>query len=93
MKGLSKKISKQYDEELFNILVKILREDIELGEINITRDSEFREGLKMDDLKIYELYYACHEKLDVPMPKKLYQFKEVGEYMDYIAEEELFNRR
>jgi hypothetical protein len=95
MKDLSKKINPEFEKKIFEDLVKILRKNVGINEkTEITRNSDFRIDLRMGEQEIGYFNEVIKQDLGITIVRRLNRIKTtVGDYMDYIAEEEIFNMR
>ena len=70
---------------MFEQIKKIVAENLNVEEENITPESSFKEDLKADSLDLFEMVMALEEELDLEIPSEdLEQLETVKDVMTYI---------
>ena len=70
---------------MFEQIKKIVAENLNVEEENITPESSFKEDLKADSLDLFELVMALEEEYGVEIPSEdLEKITTVGAVMDYL---------
>ena len=70
---------------MFEQIKKIVAENLNVEEENITLESSFKEDLKADSLDLFEMVMALEEEFDMEIPSEdLEQLETVKDVMDYI---------
>lgn len=71
-------------------IADIIREQLNLDDIEITEDTSFKDDLQADSLDLFELVMAFEEEYGIEIPSEdLEQFATVGDVMDYIKAQDL----
>ena len=72
---------------MFEKLVAIIEEQLNVEGVEITMDSDFKKDLNADSLDLFELVMALEEEFNVEIPsEKLESFTTVGSVVDYMKE-------
>ena len=72
---------------MFEKLVAIIEEQLNVEGIEITMDSDFKKDLHADSLDLFELVMALEEEFDVEIPsEKLESLTTVGSVVEYMKE-------
>ncbi|MBR3736746.1 MAG: acyl carrier protein [Lachnospiraceae bacterium] len=72
---------------MFEKLVAIIEEQLNVEGIEITMDSDFKKDLNADSLDLFELVMALEEEFDVEIPsEKLESLTTVGSVVEYMKE-------
>lgn len=70
---------------MFDQIKKIVAENLNVEEENITPESSFKEDLKADSLDLFEMVMALEEEFDMEIPSEdLEQLETVKDVMSYI---------
>ncbi len=70
---------------MFEQIKKIVAENLNVEEENITLESSFKEDLKADSLDLFEMVMALEEEFDLEIPSEdLEQLETVKDVMTYI---------
>ncbi|MBC5659079.1 acyl carrier protein [Anaerosacchariphilus sp. NSJ-68] len=70
---------------MFEQIKKIVAENLNVEEENITPESSFKEDLKADSLDLFEMVMALEEEFDLEIPSEdLEQLETVKDVMTYI---------
>lgn len=70
---------------MFEQIKKIVAENLNVEEENITPESSFKEDLKADSLDLFEMVMALEEEFDLEIPSEdLEQLETVKDVMSYI---------
>ena len=70
---------------MFEQIKKIVAENLNVEEENITPESSFKEDLKADSLDLFEMVMALEEEFDLESPSEdLEQLETVKDVMTYI---------
>ena len=68
----------------------IIREQLNLDNVEITEETSFKDDLDADSLDLFELVMAFEEAYNVEIPSEdLEQLETVGDVMDYIRDKEI----
>lgn len=71
-------------------IADIIREQLNLDDVEITEDTSFKDDLQADSLDLFELVMAFEEEYGIEIPSEdLEQFATVGDVMDYIKAQDL----
>ena len=71
-------------------IADIIREQLNLDDIEITEDTSFKDDLQADSLDLFELVMAFEEEYGIEIPSEdLEKFSTVGDVMDYIKAQDL----
>ena len=66
-------------------IVNIIREQLNLDDVEITEDTSFKDDLGVDSLDLLELIMAFEEEYDIELnPEELEDIKTVGDVMEYV---------
>ncbi|MDO4292818.1 MAG: acyl carrier protein [Eubacteriales bacterium] len=69
-------------------IADIIREQLNLDDIEITEDTSFKDDLGADSLDLFELVMAFEEEYGVEIPSEdLEKLHTVGDVMDYIKDQ------
>lgn len=72
---------------MFEKIVAIIEEQLNLEGVEITMDSDFKKDLNADSLDLFELVMALEEEFDVEIPsEKLESLTTVGAVVEYLKE-------
>ena len=75
---------------MFEKLVAIIEEQLNVEGAEITMDSDFKKDLNADSLDLFELVMALEEEFDVEIPsEKLESLTTVGSVVEYMKEKGL----
>ena len=70
---------------MFEQIKKIVAENLNVEEENITPESSFKEDLKADSLDLFEMVMALEEEFDLEIPSEdLEQLETVQDVVNYI---------
>lgn len=70
---------------MFEQIKKIVAENLNVEEENITLESSFKEDLKADSLDLFEMVMALEEEFDLEIPSEdLEQLETVKDVITYI---------
>lgn len=68
----------------------IIREQLNLDNVEITEETSFKDDLDADSLDLFELVMAFEEGYNVEIPSEdLEKLETVGDVMDYIRDKEI----
>ena len=68
----------------------IIREQLNLDNVEITEETSFKDDLDADSLDLFELVMALEEAYNVEIPSEdLEKLETVGDVMDYIRDKEI----
>ena len=68
----------------------IIREQLNLDNVEITEETSFKDDLDADSLDLFELVMAFEEAYNVVIPSEdLEKLETVGDVMDYIRDKEI----
>lgn len=68
----------------------IIREQLNLDNVEITEETSFKDDLDADSLDLFELVMAFEEAYNVEIPSEdLENLETVGDVMDYIRDKEI----
>ena len=68
----------------------IIREQLNLDNVEITEETSFKDDLDADSLDLFELVMAFEEAYNVEIPSEDHEKLEtVGDVMDYIRDKEI----
>lgn len=71
-------------------IADIIREQLNLDDIEITEDTSFKDDLQADSLDLFELVMAFEEEYGIEIPsEELEKLVTVGDVMDYIKAQDL----
>ena len=72
---------------MFEKLVAIIEEQLNVEGVEITMDSDFKKDLNADSLDLFELVMALEEEFNVEIPsEKLESLTTVGAVVEYMKE-------
>ena len=72
---------------MFEKLVAIIEEQLNVEGVEITMDSDFKKDLNADSLHLFELVMALEEEFNVEIPsEKLESLTTVGAVVEYMKE-------
>jgi len=72
---------------MFEKLVAIIEEQLNVEGVEITMDSDFKKDLNADSLDLFELVMALEEEFNVEIPsEKLESLTTVGSVVEYMKE-------
>jgi len=97
MTNIMDKMSSEYRKETLGKLTEILRE--ESGEFEVPEGYKIKEETKLsevglEDFGVYEFALLIEEKYNIHFSdKKISELKTLGDCINYIAQEEILNRR
>ena len=68
-------------------IAEIIKEQLNVGDVEITAETRFKEDLEADSLDLFELVMALEEEYDVEIDSAdLEQITTVGAVMDYLKD-------
>lgn len=68
-------------------IAEIIKEQLNVGDVEITETTRFKEDLEADSLDLFELVMALEEEYDVEIDSSdLEKITTVGAVMDYLKE-------
>lgn len=68
-------------------IADIIREQLNLDDIEITEDTSFKDDLQADSLDLFELVMALEDEYSVEIPSEdLEKLLTVGDVMNYLKE-------
>lgn len=71
-------------------IADIIREQLNLDDVEITEDTSFKDDLQADSLDLFELVMAFEEEYGIEIPSEdLEKFATVGDVVDYIKAQDL----
>lgn len=71
-------------------IADIIREQLNLEDVEITEDTSFKDDLQADSLDLFELVMAFEEEYGIEIPSEdLEKFSTVGDIMEYIKAQDL----
>ena len=66
-------------------IVDIIREQLNIDDIEITEDTSFKDDLGVDSLDLLELVMAFEEEYNIELnPEELEDIKTVGDVMEFV---------
>ena len=69
-------------------IADIIREQLNLDDVEITEDTSFKDDLQADSLDLYELVMAFEEESGIEIPsEELEKLSTVADVMEYIKEQ------
>lgn len=69
-------------------IADIIREQLNLDDVEITEDTSFKDDLQADSLDLYELVMAFEEEYGIEIPsEELEKLTTVADVMEYIKEQ------
>lgn len=75
---------------MFEKVVEIVKEQLNLEDAEITRETSFKDDLDADSLDLFELAMALEEEYGIEIPaEELEQITTVGAVVDYLEEKGL----
>ena len=70
---------------MFERVKEIIEEQLNLGGVEITEESSFKDDLGADSLDLFELVMAFEEEYNIEIPSEdLEQIATVGDIMEYM---------
>lgn len=70
---------------MFEKVVEIVKEQLNLEDVEITMETSFKEDLEVDSLDLFELVMALEEEYDIEIPSEdLEQITTVGAVVEYL---------
>ncbi len=70
---------------MFERVVEIVKEQLNLENADITMETSFKDDLEVDSLDLFELVMALEEEYDVEIPSEdLEQITTVGAVIEYL---------
>lgn len=70
---------------MFERVVEIVKEQLNLEDVEITMETAFKEDLEVDSLDLFELVMALEEEYDIEIPSEdLEQITTVGAIVEYL---------
>lgn len=71
-------------------IADIIREQLNLDDVEITEETSFKDDLQADSLDLFELVMAFEEEYGIEIPsEELETLVTVGDVMEYIKAQEL----
>lgn len=71
-------------------IADIIREQLNLDDVEITEDTSFKDDLQADSLDLFELVMAFEEEYGIEIPSEdLEKFATVGDVVEYIKAQDL----
>ncbi|MBQ2935189.1 MAG: acyl carrier protein [Lachnospiraceae bacterium] len=68
-------------------IAEIIKEQLNVGDVEITAETKFKEDLEADSLDLFELVMALEEEYDVEIDSSdLEKITTVGAVMDYLKD-------
>ena len=84
---LSNSFSAALPPKMFEKVVEIIKEQLNLENAEIRMETSFKEDLDVDSLDLFELVMALEEEYDVEIPSEdLEQLTTVGEVVEYLKD-------
>ena len=75
---------------MFEKVVEIVKAQLNLEDVEITRETSFKDDLDADSLDLFELAMALEEEYGIEIPaEELEQITTVGAVVDYLEEKGL----
>ena len=72
---------------MFEKVVEIVKERLNVEDVEITRETSFKDDLDADSLDLFELVMALEEEFGVEIPaEELEQITTVGAVIDYLED-------
>ncbi|MDY2698211.1 MAG: acyl carrier protein [Suilimivivens sp.] len=72
---------------MFEKVVEIVKEQLNVEDVEITRETSFKDDLDADSLDLFELVMALEEEFGVEIPaEELEQITTVGAVIDYLED-------
>ncbi len=72
---------------MFEKVVEIIREQLNMQDVDIRMETSFEKDLEVDSLDLFELVMALEEEYDVEIPSEdLEKLTTVGAVIDYLKE-------
>ncbi len=69
-------------------IADIIREQLNLDDVEITEDTSFKDDLQADSLDLFELVMAFEEEYGIEIPSEdLEKLQTVGDVMEYIKDQ------
>ena len=71
-------------------IADILREQLNMADIELTEDTSFKDDLGADSLDLFELVMAFEEEYGIEIPSEdLEKLATVGDVMEYIKDQDI----
>lgn len=71
-------------------IADIIREQLNMDDMEITEDTSFKDDLGADSLDLFELIMAFEEEYGIEIPSEdLEKLATVGDVMEYIKEQDI----
>ena len=71
-------------------IADIIREQLNLDDVEITEDTSFKDDLQADSLDLFELVMAFEEEYGIEIPSEdLEKLATVGDVIDYIKDQDV----
>ena len=71
-------------------IADIIREQLNLDDVEITEDTSFKDDLQADSLDLFELVMAFEEEYGIEIPsEELEKLATVGDVIDYIKDQDI----
>ncbi len=71
-------------------IADIIREQLNLDDVEITEETSFKDDLQADSLDLFELVMAFEEEYGIEIPSEdLEKLQTVGDVMEYIKDQEI----
>ncbi len=81
---------KEMSIRMLEKIADIIREQLNLEDVEITEDTSFKDDLQADSLDLFELVMAFEEEYGIEIPSEdLEKFSTVGDIMEYIKAQDL----
>ena len=72
---------------MFEKVVEIVKEQLNVEDVEITRETSFKDDLDADSLDLFELVMALEEEFGIEIPaEELEQITTVGAVIDYLED-------
>ena len=72
---------------MFEKVVKIIKEQLNMENVEIDMETSFKEDLEVDSLDLFELVMALEEEYDVEIPSEdLEKITTVGAVVEYLKD-------
>lgn len=70
---------------MFEKVAEIIKEQLNIGEVEINQDTSFKDDLDVDSLDLFELVMALEEEYGIEIPSEdLEQLTTVGAVIEYL---------
>ena len=71
-------------------IADIIREQLNLDDVEITEETSFKDDLQADSLDLFELVMAFEEEYGIEIPSEdLEKLQTVGDVMEYIKDQDI----